>query len=148
MFSSIFSARWKESPRVGIGGRRLSGGSVSGAGTGGASSGISLELEKVLSGVVARCEVGVTLRSGNLPGALGIPFMPPRDRGGKLEVSSRLPNDSWLWFAAATLLKAGWLCWGVIESKLSLGDSILRERTGLVEGEGAPTGEGPPIGDG
>ena len=77
-----------------MGGLRRSGGSAKGAGIGGASLDISIPPDTVLSGVVARCEVGVTLRSWNLPGPLGMPDIPPRDRGGKLEASSLLAKES------------------------------------------------------
>jgi hypothetical protein len=100
IFSFKFCPRWRESPMMGIGGLRRSGGgawgspTLSGAGTGGTSFGISLILENPLSGVPARSEVGVMLRSWNLPGALGRPLTPPRERGGPLAPSSDLPNDS------------------------------------------------------
>jgi hypothetical protein len=62
MFSAEVCPR-RESPIMGIGGLRRSGGRVNGAGTGGTSSAVSLETEKVLSGVTARKELGVMLRS-------------------------------------------------------------------------------------
>jgi hypothetical protein len=74
-------------------GRRDNG---AGAGTGGASTSTSRIVARELSGVAARSEFGVILRSWNLPGVLGRPFCPFQEREDMefAVLSSALPKDS------------------------------------------------------
>jgi hypothetical protein len=94
MLSFEDGPRCRESPSIGIGGLRRSGGTANGAGTGGISL-WSPPAPTPGSGVIVRCEFGVILRSGNLPGIFGVPLIPFLERGGRLLVSSlRVAKES------------------------------------------------------
>ena len=80
----------------GSGGRLRSGGKANGAGIGGVSVLASRDVIIEVSGVAARSEFGVILRSWNLPGVPGKPFCPFQERDGMefAVLSSALLKDS------------------------------------------------------